>query len=316
MNFTKGREFVYRNARPLEMALWEFHFEHGSAEEVLKRLAFFQNEDGGFGHAIEADFWNPHSTPIGTWKATEILAEIGFSDNEHPMIQGILRYLDSKEGYDEKTGQWENTLPSNNDYPHAIWWENHDRPTEFNPNPSAALTGFILTHAEKESSLYRKGCDMAKRLFDYMVEHCPIKETHIISCYMRLYQFLGQFGEDVVRAADGAVIADMAQFRRCLQEMVDCDLCREVERWGKEYVSMPSQYIDTPKSFLYEENQELVKEECRLIKEQQLADGSFVVPWSWCTDYKEYEIAVNWWKSELILKKFLFLQAFGELDLK
>ncbi len=52
MNFTKGREFVYRNARPLEMALWEFHFEHGSAEEVLKRLAFFQNEDGGFGHAI------------------------------------------------------------------------------------------------------------------------------------------------------------------------------------------------------------------------------------------------------------------------
>ncbi len=315
MNVKKGREFVHRNARPLEMALWEYHFEGGCAEDVLRQLAFYQNEDGGFGHAIEADFWNPQSTPIGTWKATEILAEIECSDNEHPIIQGILRYLDSKEGFDETTGQWENTVPSNNDYPHAIWWENHGSPTEFNPNPTAALAEFILTHAKKESGLYQWGCDLAKRCLDHMVEHEPIKEMHAITCYIRLYRCLKELGEKVIFDKNQAVVADMEQLEKCIRLMVDCELCMDIERWGKDYVSMPSSYIDSPKSFLYEGKQELIKEECRLIKEQQLADGSFAVPWNWGTEYKEYEIAVNWWKSELIRQKFLFLQAFGELKI-
>jgi len=91
----KARQYVYRHARPVELARWQYHFEGGSRENVLHALAFYQNEDGGFGHALEADNWNPASTPISTLTAADILEEIGFADADHPIIQGMLRYLES-----------------------------------------------------------------------------------------------------------------------------------------------------------------------------------------------------------------------------
>lgn len=55
--FEKARSFIYHNARPLDIARWQYHFEGGSNEAVLTALAAYQNEDGGFGHALEADAW-------------------------------------------------------------------------------------------------------------------------------------------------------------------------------------------------------------------------------------------------------------------
>ena len=46
--YEKARAFMYRNARPLELALWQYHFENASADRVLHALSFYQNEDGGF----------------------------------------------------------------------------------------------------------------------------------------------------------------------------------------------------------------------------------------------------------------------------
>ena len=96
----KAREFIYRNARPLELAQWQYHFENGSKENVLAVLSFYQNKDGGFGHALEADSWNPNSSPVQTWAATEILKKINFSDSNHKIIKGILDYLQSGRDFD------------------------------------------------------------------------------------------------------------------------------------------------------------------------------------------------------------------------
>ena len=77
MNYNQARSFVYKNARPLDLARWKYLFEGGSKEDVLTALAAYQNEDGGFGHALEPDCWNPDSSPIQTWVATEIIKEVG-----------------------------------------------------------------------------------------------------------------------------------------------------------------------------------------------------------------------------------------------
>lgn len=45
-------------------------------QDVLAALAVYQNEDGGFGRALEPDCWNPDSSPVQTWTATEIINEI------------------------------------------------------------------------------------------------------------------------------------------------------------------------------------------------------------------------------------------------
>ncbi|MFQ7672712.1 MAG: hypothetical protein ACLRLY_09730 [Clostridium sp.] len=92
--YHRARRFVYKNARPLELAKWQYHFENGSREAVLETLACYQNTDGGFGYGLEPDYWNPHSSPSQTYEATEIIWEIGMEreDADHPVIQGILEY--------------------------------------------------------------------------------------------------------------------------------------------------------------------------------------------------------------------------------
>lgn len=41
--YHRARRFVYKNARPLELAKWQYHFENGSREAVLETLACYQN---------------------------------------------------------------------------------------------------------------------------------------------------------------------------------------------------------------------------------------------------------------------------------
>ena len=119
MNFNKAKEFIYKNARPLDCARWQYLFENGNGENVLNFLAAYQNEDGGFGHALEADCWNPDSSPVQTWAATQIIGEIDLKEKEHPIILGILRYLENTKYFDEHS--WANSIPSNEAYPHAPW---------------------------------------------------------------------------------------------------------------------------------------------------------------------------------------------------
>lgn len=66
----KSKAFVYRNARPLDIARWNYLFENGDKQDVIKYLMAYQNPDGGFAHALESDCWNRQSTPVQTWVAT------------------------------------------------------------------------------------------------------------------------------------------------------------------------------------------------------------------------------------------------------
>jgi len=57
--FERARKWICLNARPIDRARFAYLFENGSREAVLSALAEYQNEDGGFGHALEADCFNP-----------------------------------------------------------------------------------------------------------------------------------------------------------------------------------------------------------------------------------------------------------------
>lgn len=98
----------------------ERYFENGSAEAVVNVLETYQNADGDFGHRLEPDFWNINTTSIVTWFANEVLHEIAWTDKLHPIVQGILRYLDSGADFDVEHDQWLNVVPTNDEYAHAI----------------------------------------------------------------------------------------------------------------------------------------------------------------------------------------------------
>ena len=151
--FEKAQAFIYRNARPLDLARFQYHFENGSKEAIMKVLSYYQNEDGGFGNAVEADCWNPNSIPLHSNTASEIIREIGFEDNQHPVIQGLLKWYASGEHFNGKT--WEITVESNNNYPHAPWWHTESVSScHTDYNGTAQIAGFIARYADKGSDIF------------------------------------------------------------------------------------------------------------------------------------------------------------------
>lgn len=161
------RLWMHRNARPLELARWRYHFEGGSAEDVLAALSAYQNSDGGFGHAIDCDNWNPNSTPYNAGQAMNIFRELGLYDPDHPMVAKLLDYLDHTPHFTEGLG-WPFTIPSNNEVPHAPWWtysEENNRQNLY--HATGNLAGYILHCADRNSRLYEKTLAIA----DGMMEH-------------------------------------------------------------------------------------------------------------------------------------------------
>ena len=237
---------------------------------------------------------------MGVWKAAEILDEIGFSDKSHPMIKGMLRYLESGSCFDKAHEQWLNTVPSNNDYPCAIWWA-YNGESEFRYNPTAALAGFILKFAEKDSVIYQKALIIAKQAAEWFDANVPFNEMHVTNCFVRLYECL---------CKTGAEVCCMDSFKEKLITQVNNSICRDTSKWGKEYVSLPADFICSKDSIFIDGNEELLKEQCRLVKQMQLPDGSFPVTWIWCNDYAEYHIAANWWKSEFCINYMRFIRDF------
>ena len=37
LTYKKAQEFIYRNARPIDLARWQYHFEDGKKEERIKK---------------------------------------------------------------------------------------------------------------------------------------------------------------------------------------------------------------------------------------------------------------------------------------
>lgn len=297
--FQKARGFIYRNARPLDLALWKHAFEGGDRRDAVDALAFYQNADGGFGHAIEPDLWNPESTPIGTWKATRILGELGATAADG-IVKRLLGYLDS--GRDFAENMWFNTVKSNNDHPHAIWWECKAAAGVPDLNPTLSLAGFALRYAEKGSALYKKANGIAVSAVEAFIKK-PICDMHITPLFLQLYEYCS--------ASEGIAGIDMSAFKTALYGAVTKTVCRDSDRWFTEYVCKPSSFYDGSGLVFDILGRELCLKEGELLAERQLADGSYPVTWLWHNDYNEYYVAANWWRSSILRDNMLYLSDLG-----
>lgn len=295
--FDLAKKFVYRNARPLDFALWKYHFENGIKEDVLEALSAYQNSDGGFAYAIEPDCWNINSTPIATWAAIGKLNQIGFNDRSHPIIVGILEYLDS--GKDFKDGKWLNTVKSNNNYPHAVWWGCDSSEGVGDDNPTVSLAGFVLKYADKSSPLYLKAINIVKSAVSQFVQN-PTHEMHTLRCYMELFEYC---------VSEKVDFLDIETFQTALYNAIRQTICCESEKWATKYVCKPSTFFDNSHLLFDIIDRNICKKEAEILINSQLDDGSFTVTWLWYNDYNEFEIAKNWWKSSIIINNLLFLKA-------
>ena len=297
--FEKARSFVYRNARPVDFARWQYHFEGGSSEAVVRALESYQNPDGGFGHGLEADCLNPDSTPIQTWCATTYLREISLYDRDHPVVAGIVRYLESGASFDGHCWAW--AVPGNNQYPHASWWTYEpiapDAPRNY--NPTASLAGWLLRVT---------GSDFARRLAHeavaYYLSVCRSTDMHLLPCMLTLYQ-------DICQSVPEAF--DTAALEAGLRQDISACVSQAADSWGG-YCAFPSDFISGMGDPFYSCFPILAQQECDFIVRTQEPSGAWPVPWNWGAYPDEFAVSANHWKSNIILKNLLYLRKMGELQ--
>ena len=233
----KAKEFMYRNARPLDLARFQYHFENGSKETVINVLSYYQNEDGGFGHAVEADCWNPNSIPLHSNTASDIIREIDFEDANHPVIQGLLKWYGSGEHFNGKT--WSITVPSNNYYPHAPWWHTDSVSScHTDYNGTSQIAGFIVRYAEPGSDLFNLGIRIVNEAIDALSPE-EIMDMHTCTCYIRMKEYIEKAG-----AMD---LVPYDELKAKLKKSVNKLIVTDKTKWSA-YMCKPSQFFNSRES--------------------------------------------------------------------
>ena len=133
----RAADFMWRNARLLERAIFAHVFLGGPAESVTAALRAYRNPDGGLGNALEADIRAPMSLPLHCESGLRALHAAGVRDQ--PLASGICEFLASVA---EPDGRVEIATTDIRGYPRAAHWENPSFGGD-SLNPTAGLVGLL-----------------------------------------------------------------------------------------------------------------------------------------------------------------------------
>ena len=294
MNENAAKQFVSKNARPLELAVYKYFFEDESNQTAIDELSKFQNDDGGFGNALEPDFFNPNSSPIATNDAIITLYRVNALNRDYDIIKRIVRYLESHDSFDEDKNCWLFAIDSNKDYPHAIWWEKKDDGIS-SFNPSISLAAFMVCYSNR-IPLYE---GIVKDGFEYL-ENTEKVSGDDLKCFLLAYELL--------RMNKINDVVDLNLFKDLLCNAVNSTICKDVEKYGVEYVPMPSSiFAGIYLELITPEIKPLIIAEKDVLGKLQMEDGSFDITWKWYTPYpNEYEQARAWWRPRITIDKLIF----------
>jgi hypothetical protein len=117
VSIDRARDFVYQNGVLWERALFAQLFEGVNRERVLRCLALHQNEDGGWGHALEHDVRTPASNAPSVEFALGCIQEFGLAD---PTM--LARTAAWCEAHQAETGTF-SVGAEFHAYPRAEWWQ-------------------------------------------------------------------------------------------------------------------------------------------------------------------------------------------------
>lgn len=137
--FARARGFVYAEGRLVERRLFAALFEGGPAGAVVDCLRGYQNEDGGFGHALEPDKRAPESQPLDVLIALQTLDAAGVFHSE--MVTRACDFLDSVA---DARGAVPPVFPSIAGYPRAGHWGDGDFPPSL--SPAVGIVGLLDKH--------------------------------------------------------------------------------------------------------------------------------------------------------------------------
>ncbi len=291
---TRIEKYIEENSREIDRVLYNFHFKDGKASAVLNSLKKYQNDDGGFGNAIEPDFRLPKSTSLGTWMALKIITEIDSYPISETTHRG-LNYLVNT--YDEERNGWAIVIPEVDEYPHAPWWEYETAINHFGwGNPSAEILGFLIKYSHSIDAESIVG-SMKEKALTRVHEVNPSSFHEILN-----FKALFHFADDELKK----------QLKVPLERLITKAVVLNHEEW-KSYVATPLKFLSSPNDpFINIFETEIINANLDFVM-AGIVDGDHWEPnWNWSDKYPtEWEMAKQEWCGSLTVQNMLTLRSFG-----
>lgn len=302
-SFAQARQFLRTQARPLERALFAWRFEQGPPEAVVAALAAFQNDDGGFGHALEPDLRTPTSSALASSLALRLLREVECPAAQ-PLIAGAVRFLLAT--YDHDASVWRVAPLDTNDYPHAPWW--HDEAGSL----THTFDGFlIIPRAEIVGSLHHFAALVPSDWLQEVTER-TVRDIEAID------PFGTGGGDDLVFALRLAETAELPphfkdRLLRRLRSAVPQAVDQDPQHWGS-YTITPLKVAPSPRSPVADLVWDALQSYLDYLIAGQSAAGSWDPVWTWGTSYPDaWEEARHEWCGHLTLETLTALRAYGRV---
>ena len=299
--FQQAKAFLVDQGRTLEQSLFGVYFGEKPQTAVLTALAAYQNDDGGFGRALEPDLRASASSAVATQQAFIALRAIGATSHEPPVPSAVNYLLHT---YDSKRSVWPIISPEIEQAPHAPWWNYADAAQNFGnflANPRAALVGYLHDHRELVPP------EFLAQVTDAVVtalEASPEKmEMHDLQCYVSL--------------AETASLpqAMKSRIQEKLLSIVPASLEFDPEKWTG-YGLPPLGVVKAPDHFLAAIiPPQTLAANLDFLVDQQQSDGAWAPAWNWAfIDEAAWQAAEREWKSQITLNNLKLLHAFGRIE--
>ncbi len=303
--FVRAGQFILRHGRPLERTLYQHRFESTVIGDVLTELAHFQNEDGGFGQALEPDLRTPDSSALATGIGLQLLKDLGCLPDNAMVVKAVSYLLET---FDEDARVWRAVSRHTNNYPHAPWWHDEDgslglRFDGFRIIPRVLITGLLHHYSALVPAGWLDGV------------------TEETVGYIETADILGSGGgsdlEYAIHLAESENLPGHYKERlqtRILRAIPEV-ICRNPDDWHS-YCITPLRVAASPESL----GAELIWDELQLNLDfqvtHQTAEGCWQPTWSWGGRYPEvWNQARQEWCGYLTLQTLAQLDAFGRIEI-
>lgn len=299
--FDRAAAYLRTRARPLEQALFAHSFERGGRTPILAALVPYQNDDGGFGHALEPDMRAPASTVLATTIALAILRRIGATEETSGLPAALVYLIDQ---YDAESDRWPIISSGVAGAPHAPWWDYEESETNFRgfwANPRASVVGYLWQYRKLVPSPFVEGALRAAAAD--LLTYAQHMEMHDLMCYLDLLETHDLPGEMRQNMID--------KLRRVVARSVVLDPAA----WD-DYNLKPLTAIRSPESELATAiDPALIDANLDYLIDTQEADGTWGPAWSWdFVDAGAWAAAAAEWRGVLTLRNLETLRAFGRLE--
>ena len=280
----RATDFMWRNARLLERAIFTRAFLDGPPAAVTAALGAYRNQDGGFGNALEPDMRAPGSTPLACEVALRALCEAEIRDPA--LAAGMCKFLAS---IAEPGGRVEIALPHILDYPRAAHWNSPSFGSD-SPNPTAGVAGLLHCQGAGHPWLARASKWCWRRI------ERPLADAHEIATVLRFLEY----APERARAREAAVrLAAQAPHTKWF-----------LERAGSpDYGVTPLGLCPTPAAIARPAfMDDLIAAHLDDLESRQQADGGWPITWEAPGPGAAIE-----WRGRLTLEALMCLRAYGRI---